>query len=154
MPNFSKIFLPADAKVQLTRVKFKKIKMKTLSYVIAFISLAFLTSCASYIISTSSLAEQLTGDTVSKGYLFAKDAVKGNDLKTITCIDKKGKEKTIAVTNRTGVRITKTDNSKVSFYFNTLLIKDSTIAGSKTHFINAKVTPIKFLEISKIEIME
>jgi len=86
-------------------------------------------------ISTSSLAKQLTGDTVSKDYLFAKDAVKGNDLKTITCVDKNGKEKIITVTNRTGVKITKLDNSKVSF-------------------LNAKVTPIKFSEISKIEIIE
>ena len=128
--------------------------MKTLSYTLAFIIVAFLTSCASYMISTSSLAEQLNGDTVSKGYLLAKDAVKGNDLKTITCVDKNGKEKTITVTNRTGVRVTKTDNSKVSFYFNTLLIKDSSIVESKTHFLNAKVTPIKFSDISKIEIME
>jgi hypothetical protein len=128
--------------------------MKTLAYTLAFISTAFLTSCASYIISTSSLAEQLNGDTVSKGYLLAKDAVKGNDLKSIKCVDKNGNEKIITVNNRTGVRITKTDNSKVSFYFNTLLIKDSGIVGSKTHFFNDKVKPIKFSEISKIEIME
>ena len=128
--------------------------MKHFSYAVAIVCTAFLTGCASYLISTSSLAEQLNGDTVSKGYLLAKDAVKGNDLKTITCVDKNGKEKLITVTNRTGVRITKTDNSKVSFYFNTLLIKDSAIVGSKTHFLNAKVTPIKFSEISKIEIMK
>jgi hypothetical protein len=132
----------------------KKNKMKPLFYTAAFISIVFLTSCASYLISTSSLAEQLTGDAVSKGYLLAKDAVKGNDLKTIKAVDKNGKEKLITVTNHTGVRITKTDNSKTTFYFNTLLIKDSAITGSKTHFFNDKVKPIKFSEISKIEIME
>jgi hypothetical protein len=105
-------------------------------------------------VSTSSLSDQLTGDAVSKGYLLAKDAVKGNDLKTVKCVDKNGKEKEITVTNRTGVRITKTDNSKTTFYFNTLLIKDSSIVGSKTHFFNDKVKPIKFSDISKIEIME
>ena len=128
--------------------------MKHLSYAAAFISMAFLTSCASYMISTSSLSDQLNGDAVSKGYLLAKDAVKGNDLKTVKCVDKNGKEKEITITNRTGVRITKTDNSKTTFYFNTLLIKDSSIVGSKTHFFNDKIKPIKFSDISKIEIME
>ena len=128
--------------------------MKHLSHVVAVISMTFLTSCASYMVSTSSLSDQLTGDTVSKGYLLAKDAVKGNDLKTVKCVDKNGKEKEITVTNRTAVKITKTDNSKTTFYFNTLLIKDSSVVGSKTHFFNYKVKPIKFSDISKIEIME
>jgi hypothetical protein len=128
--------------------------MKHLSYVISFTSMTFLTSCASYMVSTSNLSDQLTGDTVSKGYLLAKVAVKGNDLKTVKCVDKNGKEKEITVTNRTGVRITKIDNSKTTFYFNTLLIKDSSIVGSKTHFFNDKIKPIKFSDISKIEIME
>jgi hypothetical protein len=91
---------------------------------------------------------------VSKGYLLAADAVKGNDLKTLKCTDKNGKEVEINVTSRTGVKITKTDKSSVTFYFNTLLVKDSAITGSKTHFFNDKVKPIKFAEISKIEIME
>jgi len=114
----------------------------------------FLSGCASYIVSTTSLSEQLNGNEVNKGYLLAHAAVKGNELKTIKCLDKNGREKEIPVTNRTGVRITRIDNSKTTFYFNTLLIKDSAITGSKTHFFNAEVTPIKISEISKIEIME
>ena len=114
----------------------------------------FLSGCASYIVSTTSLSEQLNGNEVNKGYLLAHAAVKGNELKTIKCLDKNGREKEISVTNRTGVRITRIDNSKTTFYFNTLLIKDSAITGSKTHFFNAEVTPIKISEISKIEIME
>ena len=128
--------------------------MKKVFFGLAIISLTLLTSCASYQLSTQSLSDQLNGNTVGKGYLLAADAVQGNDLKTIKCIDKHGKEKEITVTNRTGVRITKNDNSKTTFYFNTLLIKDSSITGSKTHFLNGKVKPIKFSDISKIEIME
>lgn len=128
--------------------------MKRIYYAIVFISMTLLTSCSSYLISTSSLSDQLTGGIESKGYLLAKDAVKGNDLQTIKCVDNNGKEKEITVTNRTGVRITKIDKSKVTFYFNTLLIKDSSIVGSKTHFFNEQVKPIKFSDISKIEIMK
>jgi hypothetical protein len=128
--------------------------MQKVFFGLTIISLALLTSCAAYQLSTQSLSDQLNGNIVSKGYLLATNAVKGNDLKTIKCIDKNGKEKVITVTNRTGVRITKNDNSKTTFYFNTLLIKDSSIIGSKTHFFNDKVKPIKFSDISKIEIME
>ena len=128
--------------------------MKRSLFTLTIIILTLLTGCATYQISTTSLAEQLTGNSVSKGYGLATDAVKGNDLATVKCIDKNGKEIELPVTNRTGVKITKTDNSKTQFYFNTLLIKDSTIVGSKTHFFNAKVKPIKFSDISKIEIMK
>ena len=121
---------------------------------VSMIFVILLASCATYQVSTTSLSEQLNGEEVNKGFLFASDAVKGNDLNTIKCVDKNGKEKQIPVTHRTGIRITKVDKSKTSLYFNTILIKDSAITGSKTHFFNLPIKPIKFSEISKIEIME
>jgi len=128
--------------------------MKRSLFIITAISMTLSMGCATYQISTTSLSEQITGNAVSKGYLLATDAVKGNDLTKVKCVDKNGKEIEIPVTNRTGVKITKIDNSKTTFYFNTLIIKDSSIAGSKTHFFNAQIKPIKFSEISKIEIMK
>jgi hypothetical protein len=128
--------------------------MKHSPFITTVVGLILLTGCATYQISTTSLTEQLNGNAVSKGYLMAADNVKGNDLEKVRCIDKNGKETELPVTNRTGVKITKTDNSKTTFYFNTLLIKDSSIVGSKTHFFNAKVKPIKLNDIIKIEIMK
>jgi hypothetical protein len=58
------------------------------------------------------------------------------------------------VTNRTSVRITLADSSRTTFYFNTLLIKDSTISGSKTHFFEAHIRPIKLRDIAKIELQK
>jgi len=101
--------------------------MKNQYPVIGISLMLYLTSCASYIVTTDSLTKQLNGVEVNKGYLFASSSVKGNDLKTVKCLDKNGKEIVLAVTNRTGVRIFKTDSSKITFYFNTLLIKDSSI---------------------------
>jgi hypothetical protein len=126
--------------------------MKNLTFVL--LCSILLASCVTYKISISSLSNQLNSNIVSKGYLLAQDNVKGNDLKTIKCIGKKNKEIDIAVTNRTGVRITKNDSTRTTFYFNTLIIRDSAIVGSKTHFFNATTKPIKFSEISTIEIME
>jgi len=128
--------------------------MKKIVLVIIVSGLVLFSGCASYQISGVSLSEQLTGNTVNKGYLLASSAVKGNDLGSIKCIDKNGQEEVITVTYRTGVRITRNDDSKTTFYFNTLLIKDSSITGSKTHFFNEKVKPIPFRDIKKIEIIE
>lgn len=127
--------------------------MKSFSASGAIIIVLF-TGCATYQVSTTNLSEQINGNIVSKGYLLATDAVKGNSLKTIKCVDKKGIEREIAVTNRTGIRITKMDNSKTALYLNTVIIRDSSITGSKSHFFNAQIMPIKFSEISKIEVIE
>jgi hypothetical protein len=121
-----------------------------------------LSSCNTYHLSNQSLLEQFAGSSTEKKtifliippYVFFPGVVNGNDLKTIKCSDKNGKEKTIDITNRTGVRITKTDGTKTTFYFNTLLLRDSTITGSKTHFFNAQIKPINLGDIGKIEIQK
>ena len=128
--------------------------MKKLSISIAILIVTFFSSCTVYKVSSSSLSDQLNGNTVSKGYFPATKAVKGNDLQTIKCVDKSGKEKEIEVTYNTSVRIIKKDGSKTTFYLNTLLLKDSAIVGSKTHFFNAQIKPIPLSAISSIEVME
>ena len=118
-----------------------------------------LAGCATYHVSTQSLLQQFADSqpekkTIYAPYIFAPFHVNGNDLKTITVLDKNGNEKVLPVTNHTGVRITKQDSSRVTFYFNTLQIKDSTISGSKTHFFEAHFKPIKLSNIAKIEIQK
>ena len=107
--------------------------MKHFTISITVLLLFVFSGCAVYEISTKSLVTQLqnTG-TAEKGYL-SPGSVQG--------------------TNRTGVRITLTDNSRKTFYFNTLLVQDSAVFGSKTHFFSSSVKPMKLSSISKIEIM-
>lgn len=134
--------------------------MKKESLFLLFFCLFLLTGCATYHLSTESLVEQFANSGTEKKkillpifpYVFFVDPVTGNDLTTIKVLDKNGQEKTIRITDHTGVRITKNDNSRTTFYFNTLLLKDSTITGSKSHFFNARIKPINFKDISKIEI--
>ncbi len=137
--------------------------MKKSNLAIFFLLTLVLTSCGTtYNLSTRSLLEQFSNSNVEKKvnwlvaypYVFFPGIVKGNDLKTITCVDQMGKEIAINVSRNTGVRFTKTDSSKTTFYFDTLILKDSTITGSKTHFFNAQIKPIKFKDIAKIEIMQ
>ena len=119
-------------------------------------------SCATYHLSTQILLEQCAASKketkvtflIAPPFVFFPGIVDGNDLSSLECLDKNNVEHVITVTNRTGIRITKKDSSRTTFYFNTLLIKDSTITGNKTHFVNAKIKPIKLDNISKIEVQE
>jgi len=83
-----------------------------------------------------------------KKYIYAPNlpfipfSVDGNSLHELKCVDKNGKEYTIPVTNRTQMRVTFTDGSRKTFYFNTLLLQDSTITGSKTHFFEMHIKPV------------
>jgi hypothetical protein len=122
----------------------------------------YLAGCTTYHLSTQSLLEQFANSGTEKKttvlfeppFFFYPGTVKGNDLTSITCLDTHGHQKTILLSNRTSIRITKTDNSRTTFYFNTLILKDSTIAGSKSHFFNVPIKPIKLSDIATLEVQE
>ncbi|HTI91279.1 MAG TPA: hypothetical protein VL727_11875 [Puia sp.] len=117
-----------------------------------------LTSCATYHLSSESLVQQMADTKPERQYIYSPNlpfipfSVDGNSLHQLKCIDKNGKETTIDVTNRTSVRITLADSSHKTFYFNTLLLKDSTISGSKTHFFEMHIKPILLRDVVKIEV--
>lgn len=100
-------------------------------------------------VSKDSLVRQLrlTGE---EKHIF----VKGNDLKSVTCLNKSGNLETITIADRTGIKIFQKNNSKKTLYFNTISITDSTITGSKTHFFNAFIKPIPLDSVTKIEILK
>jgi len=85
---------------------------------------------------------------------FYTGVVTGNNLREIRCLDKKEKEHTIRLTNHTGVRITKKDGKRNTFYFDTLIIQDSTINGAKSHFLGLSIKPVLLNDIDKIEIQK
>jgi hypothetical protein len=116
------------------------------------LALFFFSGCSTYHISTQNFLENFKDSSiVGRGYFFP-DAVKGNALVSIKVKDNKGNEQVLGITDRTQVRITKQDHSRTTFYFNTIVLKDSSITGSKTHFFNAQIKPIPFSDISNIEI--
>lgn len=126
-----------------------------------FVSATLLLSgCATYHITTDSLVQQFANTQPERKFTYLPSAplipfsVNGNSLRTITVLDKNNKETVIPVSNRTSVRITRNDSSRTTFYFNTLLIKDSTITGSKTHFFEAHIKPIRLADIAKIEVQK
>ena len=75
-------------------------------------------------------------------------------LRNITLQDKKGREHTIPVNDRTGIKITQKSGKHTTFYLNTLKVKDSGITGQKTHFFKTYIKPIPIDSISKIEVQK
>ena len=134
-----------------------------LSKIILSIGIALLLSgCATYHLTTQSLLEQCAESKkedkvtilVAFPYIFFPGIVEGNNLRQLRVHDEGEKEYRLPVTNHLGIRITQNDKTRTTFYFNTLMIKDSTITGSKTHFFTARIKPIKLENIRKIEIQE
>lgn len=126
-----------------------------------FICAVLLSSCTTYHISTQSLMQQLANTQKEKKVnvlfvppLFFPGVVNGNNLRELKCLDEQDKEHVIRVTNHTGIRITKKDNTRCTFYFDTLLLKDSTINGAKSHFLGLSIKPIKLDDISKMELQQ
>lgn len=119
-----------------------------------------LTGCATYHLTTESLVQQMANTQPEEKFIYAPTlpfipfSVEGNSLHQLTCLDKNGKEVTFDVTNRTSVRLTLADSSRTTFYFNTLLLKDSTISGSKTHFFEMHIKPVKLRDVVKIEVQK
>ena len=134
---------------------------KPLLLILAFCA-STLVGCNTFYLSNQSLMEQFANSGTEKKSMFAiippyinfPGVVSGNTLQQITCVDKKGQERTINITRHTGIRITKKDGGRSTFYFNTLILKDSLISGSKTHFFNAPIKKIKLSDIQKMEIQK
>jgi hypothetical protein len=118
-----------------------------------------LAGCATYHLSTESLVQQMADTHPEKKYIYAPYnpvpySVEGNSLHRLRCLDKHGRETTIDVTNHTSIRITLADSSHRNFYFNTLLLRDSTITGSKTHFFEMHIKPVKLRDVTRIEVQK
>lgn len=124
-----------------------------------FLATLFLCSCTTYHLTTGSLLQQFadTHAETKTNFIIAfplifPGTVTGNSLTAIKVLDQNNKEHTIPVTNHTGVRITKKDGTRKTFYFDTLLIQDSTLNGKKSHFVGLEIKPIRLDDIEKIEL--
>ena len=133
--------------------------MKRVLKITLSLATLFLFSCTTYHLTTETLLQQFADvqPETKTNFIFAfplifPGTVTGNSLTEIKVLDQNNKEHIIPVTNHTGVRITTKDGKRKTFYFDTLLIKDSTINGKKSHFVGLDIKPIKLDDIAKIEL--
>jgi hypothetical protein len=127
MPNAKK------QKIHLLTIKNRFI-MKTKLFGI-IISAILLSGCATYFMTPQSLQSVLE---------------KGKPTH-LNVVDKDGKEVVIEPTIHTGIRITKKDDSRQTFYFVTAYLKDSSIMGSQSAIFDIPIKPIKVSDIKKVE---
>jgi hypothetical protein len=139
----------------------KEMKFKNCLKLSLLGSIFILNSCATYHITTQSLLNQFAETQKEKKVtlffafpFFFPGVVTGNSLQQVKVLDKNEKECLIPVTNHTGVRITKKDGKRKTFYFNTLLIQDSIITGKNDHFIGVNIKPINLNNIEIIELQK
>ncbi len=113
-----------------------------------------------YHITTQSLLQQLASskkdskDSLSlvSPYQFYPGSVEGRSLKEIKCVDKDGETCLLGITKRTSIILTAGDGSRKSVYFNTLLVQDSLMGGSRNHVFRTKSKPVKISDVANIDI--
>ncbi|MBP7496940.1 MAG: hypothetical protein KA792_04675 [Bacteroidales bacterium] len=128
--------------------------MKKFLYIVI---LFLLSSCMTYHITTESLVEQIKNSEQQNSKNQMNEKLKGiyrNNLLSLKCYDKFEAEQTIPVNDGTQIRIKFKNNKRKIFYLNTLQVRDSLILGSKTHFFNAPIKPIKIKDIIYIEMQK
>lgn len=133
--------------------------MNTKNLIFGLSLVVLLNACTTYYLTPESLVQQLAQTvpenktTVIVAFpIILPFTVKGNSLKEIIVKDKNWNEVILPVTNRTSIRITEKNGKRTTFYFNTLIIKDSIITGKKDHFMGINIKPININNIQTIEL--
>lgn len=131
------------------------------SSILFAVATLLLSGCQTYHMTSRSLIEQLADVQTEKKVniivafpLFIPGVVTGNSLKEVKVLDNQEKEVTIPVTNHTGIRLTKKDGKRNTFYFDTLILRDSLITGKKDHFFGIDIKPININDVVKIELQK
>ena len=134
-------------------------------YLITFLLLSAAASCKTYYVTPASLKQQLDNiDPVRartaynpKADLIDKTLNGGlvfhNDIDTIDVTDKSGKAYRLPVTSHMGIRMTDTTGKSVIVYFDTMVMKDSLVFASKSHFMNVPIHR-NFYSLRKVEVQK
>lgn len=109
-------------------------------FMVGLVFTAIFTSCATYITTMDNLQSAL-----EKG----KPEIGKTQIKAV---DENGREVVLGTSLQSGIRITKNDDTRQTFYFVTATLQDSMIIGSKSAIFNIPIKPIKIADIKKIEL--
>jgi len=133
-----------------------------MSSVIILLVMLLLTSCVTYFIPIESFKQQFAGIDSSKlnqvlvqGPYFDQYSYNANPIKTIKCVDKNNNPAELQNSPSIEIRFTYGKNNKrVIFYFDRILVNDSSVIGVRSRFIPSFRKTIPLKSISKIEIQD
>jgi hypothetical protein len=130
-------------------------------YLVIAATLGFLSGCKSYYIPVQSFKQQLGGfDSTqlitvrTQGPMGEVVAYKTYPLKTITCVDNKGRQVALPVSPSLELRVTSTRGKRSIFYFDQVRVNDTSLMGAQSRFMPFIRKTIPFSSIKLIEIQD
>ena len=121
-----------------------------------------LVSCKSYTIPIDSFKEQLVNTnssnqktvTINNPLYYGNISYAANNIDKIIVLDKNGNEKTLNNSGSIEMRITHKNGKKYHMYFDTVLLENDTLKGSRSRFLQHLKRQIHIDSISKIEVQD
>ncbi len=114
--------------------------------------------CTTYRMPVESLRTQLEGASISpvhvQGPMGGRYTYPANDIRTITCFDKKGRPVELRNGPSIEARLTTRDGRRRILYFDRLMLRNDTLIGSPSRFAGDLVTKIPFALIGTVEIQD
>lgn len=134
-------------------------KTKIVKAGVYLITMILIASCKTYYIPVDSFNEQMKDiDAVelktvnTKGPMGDVVSYKTYPIEYIQCVDKNDNPIVLKNSPSIEIRFTKNDNKSTTFYFDQIYIKDSTVFGDGSRFINyAKSIPIKDIKLIEVQ---
>lgn len=134
-------------------------KTKIVKAGVYLITMILIASCKTYYIPVDSFNEQMKDiDAVelktvnTKGPMGDVASYKTYPIEYIQCVDKNDNPIVLKNSPSIEIRFTKNDNKSTTFYFDQIYIKDSTVFGDGSRFINyAKSIPIKDIKLIEVQ---
>lgn len=115
-------------------------------------------SCATYTMTREQLFDQIhsaTPEEVTTAHAIpiGSRTYKANGVKEITCSDKHGKMVKIINSPRVEMKIKDTRNHRHVFYFDTIILEDSTFTGMNSRILGTRKS-IRYADIKKVEVQD
>lgn len=117
-------------------------------------------SCANYYLTTDSLRTQFAGiDSTKLIPVTMRGGVKryeylANPISVINCVDKRGNPAQLKNGPSIEMRVTEVNGKRSIFYFDRILVTDSTLYGVQSRFIDSIKKTLRLKDIKKIEIQD
>src|SRR5882762_2641817 len=124
--------------------------------ILAFLFISCTVSCTTYYIPVEMFKQLYAKTDSSKSTYLHYNGRKyfvhsAAAIQTIHCIDKKGNAVELQNGLAIEIRFTDTQNHKTIFYFDTMLMNDSTIIGSQSRFDPSLMKLIQLNDVARIQ---
>jgi hypothetical protein len=126
-----------------------------------FLFIVLSTACKNYYLTTDSLKTQFRGidstrlrPVIVQGPMGGRFQYLANPIREIACVDKNGNAAQLINSPSIEMRISQADGKRSVFYFDRVLVTDSTLTGVQSRFISSIRKTIRLKDIRKIEIQD